>query len=105
MLNPLNGCGVYTAVHVRRPHILRQPSHRTSDSEMEHLGSAADSDHCLVVSSMAARKVRPHALESRPATSRPGSLVEHLCSFLSIRTSEHRFQPFALRSLSRWIGT
>ena len=30
---------------------------------------------------------------------------ELLCFFLCFRASEHRFQPFALRSLSRWIGT
>ena len=31
--------------------------------------------------------------------------LELLCFFLCFRASEHRFQPFALRSPSRWIGT
>jgi hypothetical protein len=68
---------------------------------MEHLDSAADSDYFLVVSSMAAREVRPHALGSRPATSRPGFLeaslllLEHLylrTPFTALRAA----QPFPM---------
>jgi hypothetical protein len=66
-----------------------------------HLGSAADADHSRVASSMAAQIVRPHALGSRPATSRPGfpeaSLLLRVHPCLGIPFSALRVeQPFPM---------